>query len=142
MHNMRSYPVRAALVLAVGCASSLVRTSGPASPELNREYLTQHWVHSYEEEGASGVEVYRPREHKDLPPSLFRMQYVFKEGGDCEWLYSAPTDGHHFKTGTWHLHADEKAVLRIEQGKRTVGYRVVELAEELLRMTRIDAQQN
>ncbi len=127
-----------ALVSLVGCSS-------PSSPivhtevVLQQEYLTQHWVHSREEAAAdSKVEVFRPTDYKEFPPSRFRKQYIFNEGGDCLWYYLAPNDGHHFRPGTWAFDTDEADLLYIQEGDQRVIYRVVELTEELLRMMRVE----
>lgn len=121
-----------------GCTQLPEIETGPsaASAEVDPARLTRHWVRSYEEEAAeSGVEVFRPDGFRAFPPSRFRMQYVFEAGGDCEWFYLAPNDGHHFRPGTWRLTGEEEDVLRIQQGEQTVTYRILELTDDLLRMT-------
>ena len=117
-----------------GC--SLMPEPG-GSAEIDTEYLTQHWVHSREEEPeGSDLQVYRPDDYKDFPSSWFRMQYIFEEGGDCEWLFLAPDDGHYFKAGTWQLENED--VIVVDKGERTSRYRVVELTEDLLQMRPLD----
>ncbi len=90
---------------------------------------------------ACAVDLYRPHDYKEFPPSRFRMQYVFEEGGSARWFYLAPDDGHHFKPGTWRLDHDEEDVIVVDQGGRIVSYRVLELTRHLLRMMRIDIQE-
>lgn len=128
-----------AFIAVLGFSScSLNPGSGSlASPDINGEYLTQHWVHSREEEPPnSTVEIYRPNGPRDFPPSRFRMRYIFEEGGTCSWYYLAPDDAHYFRPGSWRV--VENNVLEIVQGDDTVHYRVVELTGEVLRLRRID----
>lgn len=124
------------VLLALPGCSLFPGSGGGPSSDLNEAYLTQHWISSYEEQEPGGeVDLYRPAGYKEFPPRRFRMQYIFLEGGSCQWLYLGPTDGHYFKPGRWQLLADN--VLQIEQGEETVRYHVVELAEDLLRIERI-----
>lgn len=128
------------LIALPGC-SLLPGTGGDGWPVVDEASLTQHWVHSYEEEPqGSSPDMYRPSGYTDFPPSRFRMQYIFEEGGDCQWYYLAPNDAHHFRSGTWRL--VEGNVLQVEQGEETVRYRVVELSEEVLRLRRLETTAN
>lgn len=111
---------------------------GQSPPSIELEFLPGHWVHSREEEPQnSTVEVFRPIGFREFPPSWFRMQYIFEEGGTCQWYYLAPNDGHHFRPGSWRVL--ENDILEIEQGDDTVHYRILELQEDVLRVVRIDS---
>lgn len=135
--DMRTEALILPLVLTLALpACSVLLESDRSSDRIRTEYLYQHWVHAYEEDPADAGEaqVYRPNDHQAFPPSRFRMQYVFERGGSCDWYYLAPTDGHHFRPGTWRLDPNDEAVLHIEQGEQTVSYRIIELTETLLRM--------
>lgn len=101
---------------------------------INVEQLAQHWVHSREEETqGSDVQIYRPKNSLEFPPSPFRMQYIFSTDGTCKWYYLAPNDAHHFRDGTWKIDANAENIIHIEQDK-TVSYQIVELTKEVLRM--------
>jgi hypothetical protein len=122
------------LVLALP-ACSLVHDPNNASEGIRTEYLRQHWLHSYEEDQESDrVQIYRPIDFKEFPPSRFRMQYVFRRNGDCEWFYLAPDDGHHFRAGIWRLDPQDETVLHVEQGEQTASYRIIKLKKNLLRI--------
>lgn len=123
-------------LVVVGLITSCSAPSDTGEPEgVNLEYLTRHWVHSYEErpEG-SDVQIYRPEGFKEFPPSRFRMQYIFYRDGDCKWYYLSPVDAHYFRDGTWRFDVEEEDVIHIKKGERTVTYEIVELTEDLLRM--------
>lgn len=125
----------AALVAMAGCSTS---GNGSRSTSIDVELLTQHWVHSREEEvQSSPIEIFRPADYTDFPPSRFRMQYVFEDDGTCQWFFLAPNDAHHFRDGSWRL--EENGVLQIEQGEESVRYQILELTPDLLRMSRVDS---
>lgn len=128
------------VMLALAAASACTRVSDPAmddNPLL--EVLTRHWVHSYEEEISQSdmIELYRPDGYKPFAPSWFRMQYVFKRNGTCEWMELAPNDAHTMKPGTWTFDAEHPDVIHIRQAGRTVTYRIIELTAEKLRMEKL-----
>ncbi len=124
-------------------ACSIFSDGDNSSSDINLEYLNQHWVHSYEEESQeSDVNIFRPNDYKEFPPSRFRMQYIFEEDGSCEWFYLAPDDGHHFRSGNWRLVAENNEDIIIERDEDLLRYRIIELNEEILRMKLIESQQN
>lgn len=114
---------------------SATQPSIEVKTQIDIKLLAQHWVNSHEEETAnSDIKVYRPKNSREFPPSRFRMQYIFFEDGTCQWYYLSPTDGHHFRDGIWRIDVNEEDVIHIEQDG-TVSYRIVELTEEVLRIT-------
>ncbi|SMO61689.1 hypothetical protein [Gracilimonas mengyeensis] len=128
-----SYSFFCSILLFSAC--SLKTNGDDSSTDINLEELTQHWVHSYEEEPqGSDVSVYRPHDYKEFPPSRFRMQYIFEADGYCTWFYLAPDDGHHFRPGKWQLDAQDHKVIIIEQDDEILRYRITELNKEVLRM--------
>lgn len=128
------------LVMLVLSACSLFHdTKDVSSQKINWEVLDQHWLHSFEEEqNGSEADIYRPHGYKNFPPSRFRMQYIFEKNGHCKWFYLAPNDSHHFKPGKWKQDADDSEVIIIERGGQGIRYRILELNEDILRITRID----
>lgn len=127
-----------AFVLALVLAACSLQEPNSSSETISIEHLTQHWVHSAEEDQPNGaIHVYRPHDFKEFPASRFRMQYIFKPDGSCDWFYLAPNDGHHFRSGTWRLDPQE-TVLHVEQGEHTVSYRIVEMRKSLLRVAPIN----
>ena len=73
-----------------GCVVSGEATTMKESG-IARQYLYQHWVHSYEEDTESEM-VYRPAAFA-FPPSRGRTGFEFSPGGACTVIGIAPTDG-------------------------------------------------
>lgn len=128
---MAAWTLTLAILLS---ACSLVDHSSEA---VTPEYLTQHWVHSFEEEGRE-ILFFRPKDFKEFAPSRFRMEYIFERGGACDWMYLAPNDAHGFKSGNWWVDPQDATILHVEQGDRTITYRIVELSKNLLRMELVE----
>ena len=127
-------------LLSSGCAL-LPESGGEGPPNIEVSHLIGHWMHSYEEESIdSPFAIYRRADGREFPPSRFRMQYVFAEDGALQWYYLAPNDGHHFRSGSWHLNVGEHVLLTVEQGDETRTYRIVGLDEETLRITAMEAE--
>lgn len=82
-------------------------TAEPAQGALDLEPLIKHssWIHTYEEDGGAGGQVFRPDVGQELPPSRFRMSYFFAKDGSCKWLYLAPNDAHHMKDARCEINA-------------------------------------
>lgn len=122
-------------------ACSLLSDGDDTSSDINLEEINKHWKHSYEEESEeSDIKIYRPHNYKEFPASRGRMQYIFKEGGDCEWYYLAPDDGHHFRSGKWQIDSEDPEVLILEQGEDLLKYRIMELNKEVLRIKFISVE--
>ena len=102
---------------------------------INLKQLTQSWVHSVEEQKPDdNIQIYRPRNTKEFPPSRFRMKYIFSVDQKCHWYYLAPNDGHHFREGTWKFRDDATNIIDIQQGNATVSYQIIELTQDVLCM--------
>lgn len=101
----------------------------------NPDDLLQHWVHSREEDEATGGMVFRPAESRTFPTSRFSGRYIFREGGECKWFFLAPDDAHYFKDGTWRL--DEERRLHIQQEDLLVSFKVISLTRQALVVERI-----
>lgn len=126
------------LLLTLGWGARAAE-GGPAGPSV--EVLCRHWVHSAEEDKAGGKEqVYRPADSRPFPPRRFRMQYRLAKNGDCEWFSLSPNDAHRFKPGRWSLDRQDRNVLRIVQGERTVSFRVLEATPDILRLQPVEAR--
>ena len=108
-----------------------------AVPE-NLQYVYQAWFHSYEEQKnrAEPIEIYRPEGFKEFPLSRFRMEYIFKEDGSCQWLVLHPADAHYLKSGTWEVSRDETQVILIydQQHNLQKSFRIIEIQKDLLRI--------
>ena len=108
-----------------------------AAPKgVNIKDLFQHWVHSYEEQKDTDAkeQIFRPAKSREFPPSRFRMAYKFSEGGECEWMFLDPADGHHFKPGKWEIDSGDKSVLKITADGSTNSFRIVALSKDILRL--------
>jgi hypothetical protein len=84
------------------------------------------------EEEKQGEHIYRPKASRQFPPSRFRMQFVFKKGGDCQYMYLSPTDAHRMKDGQWRV--DKGNTLIIIKGDATESYNIVEVTKDVLRL--------
>lgn len=124
-------------VAAVACSSPTETKNVSTDPDditFDRELLTQHWVHSFEEDGdpIDGM-IFRPVDSREFPPSWFRMAYVFHEGGALQWLALAPNDAHFLRPGSWEWDANAAPILRLDMdGPRWLE--VLELTDDLLRL--------
>lgn len=123
-----------------GAAGSGSKGDGnKATNAIDIKNLCQHWVNSREEEDKKAsnatVQIFRPAASRKFPPSRFRMAYKFTAKGDCEWLFLAPNDAHHFKKGKWMLDEADKTLLKITKDGVTSSYRIVELTKGILRLT-------
>ena len=122
------------------CLILLLAVLSPALAEdkipgkINVEFLCQHWMHSREEQQGEQVELYRPANFKQFPPSRFRMQYVFAKDGTCKWMFLSPSDAHQLKDGTWKIDPSDASVLQIVKGETTESYKVIELTKDLLKL--------
>jgi hypothetical protein len=101
---------------------------------LNIDLFCQHWKHSTDEQQGEQIQVYRPANFKQFPPSRFRMEYVFAKDGTCKWMFLDPADAHHFRDGKWKVTPADKPKLQIFKGETTESYQVIELTKDLLRV--------
>jgi len=142
--NLVSIFIFIALFLA-DCAqkSAPVNTTATNSTQVsnqtNSDDLYQHWIHSSEEQKTDGEQIFRPKDYKEFPPSRFRMQYIFRKNGECEWYFLSPDDNHRFKTGTWRIDPDDKNILQITKDGTTETYRIKELTKNLLRIVFVNS---
>ncbi len=109
---------------------------------VNIKDLFQHWVHSREEQKDPDAkeQIFRPATSRQFPPSRFRMAYKFSDGGDCEWMFLDPADGHHFKPGKWEIDSGDKSVLKITADGKTSSFRIIELSKDILRLAPAEAK--
>ena|SRR3989338_2663901 len=116
-----------------------------AAPE-NLQYLYQSWFHSYEEQEscAEPVEIYRPEGFKEFPPSRFRMNYIFKEDGSCQWLVLHPADAHYLTSGTWEVSRDDDQIVLIYDQQHNLHHslRIIEMQKNLLRIKHSSPEEN
>lgn len=114
-----------------------------ATPEMivtdtRTKYLSQHWIHSYEEQQQnSTTQIFRPIGYKDFPLSRFRMEYNFKENGECEWYYLSPDDNHRFKKGKWKFDPKNKDILQITKDDVVESYKIIELNKDRLEIAEL-----
>ncbi len=115
----------------------LIENSKPNAekPAEDLKLLSKHWVHSREEQGQDGIQIYRPEGSHVFPPSRFRMQYILKGDGSCRYLYLSPSDRHHFRDGTWKM---KDKILEINRGGEKSRFEIIELTNGVLRVKAID----
>jgi hypothetical protein len=122
-----------------GCESGPVQPSG----DFDIHNLFQTWTHSYEEEQSDdGFRLFRSAAAMTFAPSRFRMQYVFSENGNCEWLYLDPADAHHLKPAKWKVDPNDGKVILIYDLDGAllefVSFRIIKLEKDVLKIAQID----
>ncbi len=68
---------------------------------LQSSLLNMRWIESYEEKTAEEIEIYRPGDHEDFPPSWYRQVFYFDDNKVCEYSVLAATDAHFMARGSW-----------------------------------------
>ena len=97
--------------------------------ENSNPLLINCWKHSYEEDPSDGVDLYRPCDSMEFPPSRFRETMTFRENGECEFLVLSPNDAHYFQNGRWEfVNETQTIVIRDEHEAVVKELEVVELA--------------
>ncbi len=114
----------------------------PAGPTTvsNLPFLFQSWTHSFEEETpGEDTQIFRPSDFKPFPVTRFRMQYVFRADGTCEWLVLDPADAHYMTRGTWKLAPASEVWIYDARGQRvkSVSFQIVQLEANRLRIRRL-----
>lgn len=98
--------------------------------------LINCWTNSYEENAADAVdiEVYRPCNFKEFPPSRFRMKFDLQKNNVCEYSVLAPNDAHKTSTGTWEYQTNSATLLIKDENDTVVHkFKVMEAqADKLL----------
>jgi len=122
-----------------GCESDPVQPS----LEFDIENLFQTWTHSHEEEQSDdGVRLFRSADAMSFALSRFRMQYIFSENGDCEWLFLHPADAHYMKPAKWKVAPNDNTVILIydTDGEllKYVSFRIIKLEKDVLQIAQID----
>jgi hypothetical protein len=105
--------------------------------DTRADYLSRHWVNSFEEQQRTDEQIFRLQSYKEFPPSRFRMQYVFHQNGDCEWYYLAPDDNHQFKAGKWRFDPKDDSIIEITKDGTIETYKIIELGKNILRIAPI-----
>ena len=99
--------------------------------------LKKQWVHSREEETDS-IQIYRPVNYKDFPPSRYRQVYSFSDSARCEYLVLAPNNGHYFENGTWAYNEDNQILVIFNSSQQIIRkFKVVLLAIDILKFVQI-----
>ncbi|MFK7788202.1 MAG: sialate O-acetylesterase [Phycisphaeraceae bacterium] len=97
------------------------------------------WTSSYEDKKKwDDPDIFLRTDSRDWPPSRFRMRYVFKKDGSCEYLYLHPTDAHKMVAGTWTQKGDEIHISdKAGKKQRNVSFEIVEIGKDKLKTKRL-----
>lgn len=95
------------------------------SDNIEKDALTQHWVHSHEEDTDREM-VFRPANYK-FPPSRGRDSFELKPDGALMESGPGPTDRTERSEGKWKLDANNNLVFSESTG-RNPQPRVMQLA--------------
>ena len=122
-------------IALVALATVFLLTSCEDVPSIRVDLLTNDWLHSFEEDSPhSTAATYRPSDSRPFDPSRFRMEYMFRENGDCLWMELMPTDAHVLREGRWWLSSFDESILFVDKGARIDSFRILELGGDILRL--------
>ena len=101
--------------------------------------LKKNWTRSYEEETSNGIQIYRPSEYKEFPPSRYRQVIGFEENNVCRYLVLADNDAHFMEKGKWEYNEKTK-IIQIYNSNSEIKYKfeVVEQTNNLLKLKYIE----
>jgi hypothetical protein len=106
-------------------------TPAPAKPAFDLELIFRRWTDS--EEGAKAGEVHLYRYGvKEFPRIPFRLEYLFSQTGEFQWLTYAPNDEQYFKDGKWRIEKGDTLILT--KGEKTESYKIIELTKDSLKL--------
>jgi hypothetical protein len=102
------------------------------TPEV---FLQKSWSRSYEEEISKEIQIYRPSNYKEFPPSRYREVFEFEANNVCRYLILAENDGHYKENGKWEYNESTK-IIKIFNSNSEIKYEfeVVELTNDLLKL--------
>ena len=102
------------------------------TPEV---FLRKSWSRSYEEEISKEIQIYRPSNYKEFPPSRYREVFEFEANNVCRYLILAENDGHYMENGKWEYNESTK-IIKIFNSNSEIKYEfeVVELTNDLLKL--------
>ena len=105
------------------------------TPEV---FLQKSWSRSYEEEISKEIQIYRPSNYKEFPPSRYRQVFEFEANNVCKYLVLAENDGHYMENGKWEYDESTK-IIKIFSSTSEILYefKVVELTNNLLKLESI-----
>ena len=95
-----------------------------AERRIPAEILCQHWVHSHEEDTATGM-VFRPASHP-FPRSRGRRSFDLRPDGTLIEGGPGPTDRRQESAGTWRL--TEDGALALYRPSESTPHRVLRIA--------------
>jgi hypothetical protein len=101
---------------------------------LDTNHLYNCWTHSAEENEAGWeVRIYRPCTYKEFPVLRFRFTMKLRRDGSCDWLYLAPNDAHHMKSGTWQCSIPDRTLKIFDDSDKLVlSYQIESLEKNLM----------
>ena len=95
--------------------------------EIDNSILCQKWIHSHEEDTASGT-VYRPVAFA-FPPSRGREEIDLRPDGIVQGQTAGPSDRRQSRSGSWTI---EHGILKINLPTSDRTWKVQELADDKL----------
>jgi len=102
------------------------------TPEV---FLQKSWSRSYEEEISKEIQIYRPSNYKEFPPSRYRQIIDIEPNNTCKYLVLAKNDGHYMENGKWEYDESTKIIKIFNSNSEiTYEFEVVELTNDLLKL--------
>jgi hypothetical protein len=99
--------------------------------------IFKHWLHSYEDQSESGIEVYRPKNYP-FPLSRGRKGFEIKPDGGFISYDIAATDGYDVNIGKWDFKEPNELIITFKDLNK-VPYRflIIHSDEHLLKIKKI-----
>ncbi len=128
--------MRKLIVISIVLASVILLSSCGKKPAANKvSMLEKSWTQSSEEKTTDEIEIYRPSNYKDFPPSRYRQIFNFKDNNVCEYLVLSENDAHFMETGNWE-YDDNTKTIKISNSDSIMMYEfeIVELTAMILKL--------
>ena len=128
--------MRKLIVISIVLASVILLSSCGKKPASNKvTMLEKSWTQSSEEKTSDEIEIYRPSNYKDFPPSRYRQIFNFKDNNACEYLVLSENDAHFMETGNWE-YDDITKTIKISNSDSIMIYEfeIVELTTMILKL--------
>ena len=102
---------------------------------IQTSFLKMKWIESYEENTFEEIEIYRPGDHEDFPPSRYRQVFYFDDNKELEYSVLASNDAHYMARGSWEFN-EKTNILKIYNSdfEKIYEFEVVELTNQVLKL--------
>ena len=137
MHVLFSRSRKFFLVLLIVMSFTCIGCPESAESTMSLQaLLTQHWVHSYEED-VDDLQVYRPVDYS-FPLSRGRSGFEVQENGKFIYYSIGPTDRPQAILGDWELITDTRIRVALEEGEsQPFVLEIIEVGEDYIKVRKV-----